>query len=182
MTIPNGSSICWWETISHLQLRKMEKDQKAFLEEKKSISKRRQRIIDTLTTEKNSLQERLDAIHQGPHAKQEVKVSDHLAMPCHVIPCHQDQEPVIETLPRENIIFLFSHCLFASNNWINFFSRLALLQINRDWLLSHIIPSTVNRRLPGRPIRKSSSCCNEKKVLPNQSKNKKSVCGNWRDT
>lgn len=79
------SSMFRLESIFHLQLRKMEKEQKMFLEEKKSISKRRQRIIDTLTIEKNSLQERIDAIHQGPHAKQEVKVSNHHAMPCHAI-------------------------------------------------------------------------------------------------
>lgn len=57
------------------QLRKMEKEHKAFLEEKRSIANKRERIIETLKKEKDSLQERLDAIQEGPHARRDAKVS-----------------------------------------------------------------------------------------------------------
>lgn len=55
----------------------MEKDHKTFLDEKRSLSKKRERNIETLTKERDGLQDRLGAIQQGPHAKFEAKVSDH---------------------------------------------------------------------------------------------------------
>lgn len=57
------------------QLRKMEKEHKAFQDEKRSVASKRERIIETLTKEKDTLQHRLDAIQEGPHARHDAKVS-----------------------------------------------------------------------------------------------------------
>lgn len=54
----------------------MEKEHKAFVDEKRSIAKKRERIIETLSKEKDSLQDRLDAIQEGPHARQDAKVGN----------------------------------------------------------------------------------------------------------
>lgn len=60
----------------------MEKEHKTFLDEKRSIGAKRERIIETLTRERDTLQERLNAIQEGPHARHEAKVSDHWRSEC----------------------------------------------------------------------------------------------------
>lgn len=58
-----------------LQLRKMEKDRNIFLDGKKFMMAKRERLLDTLKRERNQLQERLMALHHGPHARKESKVN-----------------------------------------------------------------------------------------------------------
>lgn len=57
-----------------MQLRKLDKERLAFITEKKNISIKRERLIETLKKEKIQLQERLNAISVGPHAQRELKV------------------------------------------------------------------------------------------------------------
>lgn len=58
-----------------LQIRKMEKDRILFLDEKKNAMAKRERLLDTLKRERQQLQERLMALHHGPHARRESKVN-----------------------------------------------------------------------------------------------------------
>lgn len=71
----------------------MEKEHKTFLEEKKSKIKKRERMIEMLTKERDTLQDRLDAIQQGAHAKQDSKVSEYFTK-------HQD------------------HCILSMNRYV----------------------------------------------------------------
>lgn len=62
-------------TIMLLQLRKMEKDRIAFVEEKKRKNLIKLKIIETLKAEQNTLRDRLNAIQDGPHAKRTLEVT-----------------------------------------------------------------------------------------------------------
>lgn len=47
----------------------MEKERIAFLEDKKSKHLKRNKIIETLKTERNNLKDQLNSYEQGPYAK-----------------------------------------------------------------------------------------------------------------
>lgn len=53
----------------------MEKDRILFLDEKRNAMAKRERMLDTLKRERHQLQERLMALHHGPHARKESQVS-----------------------------------------------------------------------------------------------------------
>lgn len=52
----------------------MEKDRVLFLDEKRNAMMKRTRLLETLKKEQNDLQERLNIMQTGPHARKESKV------------------------------------------------------------------------------------------------------------